>query len=133
MIEWYQNLDSTHQLIFWFLLFVYCAVMSLAQLSFLKLPYLGWSRGFQSTPVFQVLMWLGALPLIVPALIIFFRRRRRVRSSKFIGNLRSKIFHTPSCEYQHKISSTLLKLPIDSLEDAEAMHFRPCNWCKPRG
>lgn len=132
MIQWYQNLSLTNQAVMWFLLLVYCSVMTLSLLSFLRLPYLGWSRGFQSTPIFQILMWLGALPFVVPLLFMYLRRRRAIHSSRFIGNLRSRIFHEPNCEYQLKINSNFIRFPLASLEDARSRKFRPCNWCNPK-
>ena len=76
-------------------------------------------------------MWLGALPLVVPAVIIIYRRRRRLVQARFIGNLGSRIYHEPWCEYQLKISSFFLRYPLSRAAEAEALGFRPCRVCHP--
>ena len=114
------------------LLVSFCLVMYWSLMSFLRAP-IGWYRGFQSAPVFQIAMWIGALPLLLPAIVLFLYRRRSLQSARFIGNLRSRIYHEPDCEYQHRIRSNFLRYPLDSAEDAAIRRFRPCNWCRPRG
>lgn len=132
MFEWYQNLSLSNQAALWFIVVCYCLVMFLSLLSFLRFPFLGWYRGFQSTPIFQILMWLGALPLLIPAILLYLRRRRALKSVRYIGNLRSRVFHYPHCEYQRKIYSSFMRYPLNSTEDALKRRFRPCRWCKPQ-
>ena len=132
MFELYQNLGSFNQAALWFLVACYSFVMSLSLLSFLRFPFLGWYRGFQSTPIFQILMWIGALPLLIPVVILYVRRRRAVSSARFIGNIRSRIFHYPDCEWQRKIHSNFSRFPLNSMDDALSRRFRPCKVCQPR-
>ena len=76
-------------------------------------------------------MWLAALPFLIPAVFLYVSRRRRLKSANYIGNIGSRVFHSPKCEYQLKIGSDLLRFPLASKEEAARKGFRPCNWCNP--
>ena len=128
MLEWYLHLPLANKLIGLLLLISFCIVMHLCLRSFSRSP-IGWYRGFQSTPIFQISMWVGALPLFIPAIVLLVRRKKALKVAPLIGNLRSKIFHKPHCEYQQRIYSDLLRYPLASREEAKARGFRPCNWC----
>ena len=112
-----------------FLAFAFSFVMFRLLLSFRKSPSAGWYRGFQSSPIFQLVMWAGALPFVVPAIYLYFRRSRALRSSALIGNIRSRVFHKRECEYQERIGSNVLRYPLRSGDDARRRGFRPCRWC----
>lgn len=129
MFNWLDNLSITQQFSLFFVVCCYCLVMTLLFLSFLRYPFLGWYRGFQSTAVFQILMWIGVMPMILPAIYLYLRRKKKIRSAKFIGNLRSRVFHQPECEYQKKIYSNFERYPLNSFDDACKQKFRACKWC----
>ncbi|MBL7663309.1 hypothetical protein JNK13_11220 [bacterium] len=76
-------------------------------------------------------MWLGAFPLIIPALILRSRRKRALSSARFVGNLRTRIFHDRNCEYAQRIYSNFFKYPLNTSAEATQSGFRACNWCKP--
>ena len=133
MIDWYLNLSITHRAIGFILLVCFCVVMSLSFRSLTRSKFsTGWYRGVQSTPIFQILMWLGAIPLLFPGIILFFRRKRALASAPFIGNLQSRIYHTRACDYQRRIYSNFVRFPFQTAQDAEDRGFRSCNWCKPK-
>ena len=129
MIDWFMNLSITNRAISLVLLLCFCVVMSLSFRSLTRNPIFGWYRGLQSTPIFQVLMWLGAIPLILPVFILLFRRKRLLAAAPFIGNLRTRIYHARACEYQRRIHSNFLRYPFQSAKDAQDNGFRSCNWC----
>lgn len=108
--------------------FVMCRLM----FSIRSSPTVGWSRGFQSAPLFQLLMWTLSIPLVLPFLFFYFRRIRKLRLSEFVGNIRSRKFHKKDCEYQRKISSNFFRYPFLSVKDAERQGYSPCDWCCPR-
>lgn len=130
MWTWYLALSIPQRALYFSLGVLFCIVM---YRSFLSLTgshrHVTWYRGVHSTPVFQVLMWIGAFPLIVPAVLLYVRRRRKLATAAFIGNLRSRKFHLRDCEYQRKIGSDFLRLPLRSPGHGVELGFSPCNWC----
>lgn len=132
MLNWYLELSLPNRAALFVLLFAVSFVMFR---SFTSLTgshsHVTWYHGVHSHPIFQLLMWVGALPFIVPAIIIFMRRRRALRTAPFIGDLRTRKFHLPHCEYQQRISSDFLRYPLASKALSISSGFKPCNWCIP--
>ncbi|SRR5581483_1878280 len=126
MLAWYLHSTLVQRLYLALLLGTASWVAYRFFLGLLAEPW-SWYRGVQSTPVFQVTMWVLATPFIVPVL----RRRLRLRSAPFVGNVRSRVYHRRDCEYQIKITSFFFKRPFNSGEDACRAGFRPCRFCDP--
>ncbi len=110
---------------------VFSFVMYRSLRSFSRSSSAGWYRGFQSTAAFQIIMWLAALPFLVPAVCLYLVRRARLKEARFVGNIGSRVFHSRKCEYQVKMRSDLLRFPLASRDEAVRRGFRPCNWCLP--
>ena len=130
MFDWYLNSSIGERSSGLLLICVFICVTSACFYGLLRSPW-AWYRGINSMPIFQVVMWLGALPLIVPFLVFVVIRKRHVARAKFIGNLHSRIYHRKTCEYQYKISSFFLRFPFDSKLEAETGGFRACRVCYP--
>lgn len=132
MADWYLNLTIFERASLFLVIACFCIVMFACFKSLTSShSHVTWYRGIHATPAFQFIMWIGVLPLIIPAIILFIRRRRALRSASYIGNLRSRVFHKRDCEYQMKIHSDLLRFPLNSKEEGESLRFKPCNWCFP--
>jgi hypothetical protein len=130
-MEWYLSLTILERAALWIIVGAYLTVMTGSFLDLIGNPW-SWYRGIHSTPLFQVLMWLGALPLIVPFFVFLFLRKQALERAPLIGNLSSHIYHCPDCEYQRRITSSFSRCALSSPEDAEARGFRQCTWCRPR-
>jgi hypothetical protein len=72
--------------------------------------------------------WTLALPLIIPFFILVLRRKRALKTSPFVGNILSRIYHRRGCEYERKMGM-FRKYPLWSASAAERQNFRPCRWC----
>lgn len=132
MLDWYFNLSILTRVQLFFLAGCYCYIMSVSFKSLSRGSYsIGWYRGAHSTPVFQILMWIGALPLIIPAVLIYFKKQKALSKAPFIGNIRSRIFHYRDCEYQKQIQSNFYRSPLFSIEQAHKNFYKKCNFCKP--
>lgn len=130
MFDWYLHLSVLHRAMLFLLVIAFIVVMNGSFLH-LSCGRYSWYRGVHSTPIFQFVMWIGALPLVIPIIYLYVRRKRALKSAKFIGNLRSRIYHWPECEYQRKISSSFFRYPLESAAMAENMGFCPCRVCCP--
>ena len=130
MMDWYFNLSLVDRTLLWFLIGAYVFVFSVSFQALRGSPAV-WYRAFYTTPVFQLLMWIAVLPLIIPFLFLTVQRSRKLSQAMYIGNLRSRIFHRPDCEYQRKISSPYSRYPLSSVEEAERLGFRACYVCYP--
>lgn len=131
MINAFLNLPPSDQLLGLAIAVAFSFVMYRCLRSFSGSSSAGWYRGFQSTAVFQIIMWLAALPFLVPAVCLYLVRRARLKEARFVGNIGSRVFHSRKCEYQVKMRSDLLRFPLASRDEAVRRGFRPCNWCHP--
>jgi hypothetical protein len=129
-IYWYASLSIGERAALLLIIMAYLVVMTGSFLDLLGRGW-GWYRGIQSTPLFQILMWLGALPLILPFFLFVYLRCRALGKVQFIGNYYSHIYHHRECEYQKRISSFFSRCPLTSAAEAQSRGFRPCNWCRP--
>jgi hypothetical protein len=130
MLNWYLQSSIAERATLFLILACFSLVMFASFRSLAKSHlHVTWYRGIHATPAFQLLMWIGAVPLIIPAAILFFRRRRALQTAPYIANLRSRIYHARDCEYQRRINSDFLRYPIQSEEQAIKLGFKPCNWC----
>lgn len=130
MINFLLNLPLSDQLLGLAVALALSFVMFRSLLSFSRSSSAGWYGGFQSTAVFQLLMWACALPFLVPAVCLYLIRRAKLRDARLIGNVGSRVFHSPRCEYQVRMKSNLLRYPLGSREEALRRGFRPCAWCQ---
>lgn len=130
MVELFWSLSLPDRLFGIAIVIVFSFVMYRSLRSFSRSSSVGWYRGFQSTALFQIIMWLAALPFLIPAVYLYLARRARLKEARFIGNIGSRVFHAPKCEYQLKMRSDLLRFPLASRDEAIRRGFRPCNWCQ---
>lgn len=100
-------------------------------ISRLMRPELDWRRSFHSTPAYQLLLWFAAALLVIPFAWCLIRRNQALRRATYIGNIRSRIYHLPNCEYQRKIATNFYRYPIKSNAEAVSHGFRPCYVCHP--
>lgn len=131
MLEFLDRLTETDPVAFFGILAAASIVSICCLRTFIRHP-LGWYRGFQSTPVFQFALWILASPFILPLVYLYLRRRRALGNARFIGNVRSRVFHWPQCEHQRRIFLAASKYPLSSSAEATDLGFRPCRWCSPR-
>ncbi|MDN5363982.1 MAG: micrococcal nuclease [Eubacteriales bacterium] len=52
------------------------------------------------------------------------------KETKYIGNIRSRIFHRPDCQWAQKIALRN-RVEFKSREEALEAGYRPCNVCSP--
>ena len=129
MLNWYSEFTLAERATLLLLIGVFCLVMYRCFRSLTGSHlHTTWYHGIHTTPIFQALMWLGAVPLIIPAIILYYLKQRSLAAAHYIGNYRTRIFHTRNCEYQQRISSDLQRCPLDSIEQASRYRFKPCNW-----
>jgi hypothetical protein len=131
MRQWYSEFSITDWVSFGFLAVAFVFVMTASFFSLLHSRY-GWYRGVHSTPLFQFVMWIGMLPLIPLYLFWSLRSRRKFPTAKYIGNLRSYVFHRRGCEYEQQIQSRSSRYALPTVDEAYRRGFRPCNFCNPR-
>ncbi len=132
MWNWYISISLIDRAFFLLLVAGFCFVMYSALLSLISSHrHVNWYRGIYSTPIFQVLLWFGALIFIIPFLILFIKRKYALNKAAYVGNIHSRKFHCVECEYQQRISSDLLRYPLTSASEGMELGFKPCNWCKP--
>lgn len=130
MLDWYLNLSLTERALSWLLLgaavfFSYRAFLALRH------SHVAWYRGFHSSPLFQVFIWIFAIPLVLPAALLVRSRLRRLERAPLIGNIYSRVYHLRECEYQQRISSIFKRYPLVSNAEALERGFKPCAWCQP--
>lgn len=130
MTQWFLQSSISERALLFGLIIVFCTVMFASFQSLTRShAHVTWYRGLHTAPLFQLLMWIGIIPFVIPAVIVLVRRKRALRHAPYIGNLRSRIFHARDCEYQRRINSDLLRYPLNSREEGERYKFKPCNWC----
>ncbi len=110
-MEWYGELTVVERITLLIIIGIFSFVMHRCWQS-LKHSNVAWHRGFHTTPVFQILMWIGAGIFMIPLFFLSRRRKAALASARFIANIRSRIYHKPDCEYQIKISSDVWRYPL---------------------
>ncbi len=132
MTDWYLELSLFNRGALWLLVVSYIFVFYLSFQALKGSPAV-WYRGFFTTPVFQVLMWIAILPLVIPFFLLAAGKWRQLKSAVYIGNMRSRIFHRRDCEYQQMIASIFFRYPLSSVIEAEELGFQGCHVCRPEG
>jgi hypothetical protein len=130
-VEWFLTSSIADRLVALLLVGGFSVVMFLCFRSLTGSATLGWYRGVHTMPAFQLLMWIGAVPLLIPALFLYERKRRTLRTAPLVGNIRSRIVHHQGCEYAIKIGSFFSRYPLFTVEEAIGKNFRPCRVCDP--
>lgn len=124
LVEWYLQSSLLERLMVWALppaimFFSWRALRALAHNN------VAWFRGFHSTPVFQLFLWLTAFPLIVPFFLMVRARKAQLARAGYIGNLYSRVYHRRDCEYQKRIGSLFQRFPLEGTKMLRGVDLDP--------